>query len=62
MAVEGRVRGDVGVADALGVPSYTITNDVADRVFDADAAVIAETNDVLATLIRDLARAGIINV
>lgn len=35
--------------------TYTITNDVTDRTFDANATSIAELADVTATLIRDLA-------
>ena len=38
----------------IGDPSYTIANESTDRDFDADTAVVAETNDVLATLIKDL--------
>lgn len=33
---------------------YTVTNPTADRTYDADAAAVAETNDVLATLLLDL--------
>jgi hypothetical protein len=38
---------------------YTLTNETEDRVFDADAATITETNDVLATVINDLKAVGI---
>ena len=34
--------------------TYTITNDVTDRTFDANSTTTAELADVLATLIRDL--------
>ena len=44
-----------GVAQA-----YVPTNVTADRAYDADAAVVAETNDVLGTLIADLKLKGII--
>lgn len=40
--------------------AYTTTNVTPDRSFDADTALIAETNDVLGTLIADLQAAGII--
>lgn len=42
--------------------TYTITNDSSDRTFDADTATLTDVSDVLATLIRDLAAAGIIRV
>lgn len=42
--------------------TYTITNDTLDRTFDADTATLTDVSDVLATLIRDLAAAGIIRV
>lgn len=42
------------------IPDYTVTNLTIDRSYDADAAVVAETNDVLGTLISDLITAGIL--
>lgn len=44
---------------AQGVPDYTLTNVTEDRVLDADAAVVTETNDVLATLVNDFIAAGL---
>lgn len=41
--------------------TYTLTNDSTDRVLDADTTTVSDVADVLATLIRDLAAAGIIN-
>lgn len=41
--------------------SYTVTNFTEDYLFDANTATLADTSDVLATLIRDLIRKGIIN-
>ena len=41
--------------------SYSITNtDPPSRTFDAQAATLAETRDVLATLIADLQAAGVL--
>lgn len=34
--------------------AFTVTNLTTDRSYDADTAVVAETNDVLGTLINDL--------
>jgi hypothetical protein len=39
---------------------YTLTNVTTDRALDADAAAVAETNDVLGTLITDLQDRGIL--
>ncbi len=35
--------------------TFTITNDLTDRTYDANSTTTAELADVLATLIRDLA-------
>ena len=40
---------------------FEITNFIADYTFDANTATLGVTNDVLATLIRDLIAKGIIN-
>lgn len=42
--------------------TYVVTNDTTDRTFDADTATLTDVSDVLATLIRDLAAAGIIRI
>lgn len=42
--------------------TYVITNDSTDRALDADTVTVSDVADVLATLLRDLAAAGIINV
>ena len=38
--------------------TFAITNLTTDRTYDADAAAVAETNDVLGTLIEDLGLKG----
>lgn len=40
--------------------NYSITKWTEDHALDCDAAAVAETNDVLATLISDLINQGII--
>jgi hypothetical protein len=40
---------------------FTVTNFTQDYAFDANTATLADTSDVVATLIRDLIRAGIVN-
>ena len=43
------------------ITSFTVTNFTEDYAFDANTATLADTSDVVATLIRDLIRAGIVN-
>jgi hypothetical protein len=57
--VKKQIRTDV---PQPGRPTYTVANRTEDRAFDADTAVVAETNDVLATLIADLAAQGLIDI
>jgi hypothetical protein len=40
--------------------TYTVTNELADRAFDADTVAVAELADVVGTLINDLALQGIV--
>lgn len=40
--------------------TYTITNDLTDRAFDADAVAVTELADVVATLLKDLETAGVL--
>jgi len=49
--------------DVIEAPTsaYTTTNVTTDRSFDADTAVVTETNDVLGTLIADLQAKGILS-
>lgn len=42
-------------------PEFTVTNWTDDVALDCNAAAVAETNDVLGTLIRQLIRLGILN-
>ena len=42
-------------------PTFTITNFVQRIALDANTATLEETSDTLATLIRELARQGLIN-
>jgi len=49
-----------GVTAVARSAGWTITNDLADRAFDADTVAVAELADVVATLITDLAATGII--
>ena len=42
------------------INNYNITKWTEDHALDCDAAAVAETNDVLATLIADLINQGII--
>lgn len=41
--------------------SFTVTNFTEDYAFDANTATLADTSDVLATLLRDLIKRGVIN-
>ena len=50
-----------GKRDTLNLDTYTVTNTTERLTFDANTVTLAETNDCLATLIRSLIRAGIIN-
>jgi len=43
------------------VTSFTVTNFTEDYAFDANTATLADTSDVVATLIRDLIRKGVIS-
>lgn len=52
--------GFYGVGPVARSAGWTITNDVTDRTFDANAGSVLELADVVATLIRDLAATGII--
>ena len=57
-------RGDVPVVGDFQLqttPSaYTVTNHTADKALDCNAAAVAETNDVLGSLINDLIEVGIL--
>jgi hypothetical protein len=51
-----------GKRDLTGqTTNFAVTNFTQDYAFDADTATLADTSDVLATLIRDLIRAGVVN-
>ncbi len=41
--------------------SFTVTNFTQDYAFDANTATLADTSDVVATLIRDLINKGVLN-
>jgi hypothetical protein len=45
----------------VAVPTYTVTNDVTDRTYDANSTSVAELADVLGTLIADLQANGLLN-
>jgi len=57
---DGSNVGFYGIAPVARSAGWTITNDAADRAFDADTVAVAELADVVATLITDLAATGII--
>jgi len=57
---DGSTVGFYGIAPVARSVGWTITNDLADRTFDANATTINELADLLATLITDLAATGII--
>lgn len=57
---DGTTVGLYGVAPVVRSTGWTITNDGADRTFDANATSIDELADVVATLIRDVAATGLI--
>ncbi len=57
---DGTTAGFYGVAPVTRSTGWTITNDVTDRTFDANADSTLELADIVATLIRDLAATGII--
>src|SRR5581483_1636059 len=46
------------LTDKPSLPTYTITNQVTDRTYDADATTVDELADVIATLIADRGAAG----
>ena len=50
-----------GKRDTLSLDTYVVSNTTERLTFDANTVALAETNDVVATLIRSLIRAGIIN-
>lgn len=54
-------RNKWGVDGEQARQTYTVTGRVADRAYNAGTAVVAETNQVLATLIEDLIAQGVIN-
>lgn len=49
---------DVDLRSGVSTPTWTISNMVADRTFDPTATTLAETAQVLATLIGDLKDKG----
>jgi hypothetical protein len=49
-----------GISGVELTNAYTITEWTGDRALACDTAVVAETNDVLGTLINDLIEAGVI--
>lgn len=57
---DGSNVGFYGVAPVTRSSGWTITNDVTDRNFDANAGSVTELADVVATLIRDVAATGLI--
>lgn len=51
-----------GKRDLTGqTTNFTVTNFTEDYAFDANTVTLADTSDVLATLIRDLIRKGVVN-
>jgi hypothetical protein len=50
-----------GIRDTISTSQFAVTNFTQDYAFDANTATLADTSDVLATLIRDLIRVGVIN-
>lgn len=49
-----------GTFTGLSNQTYSVTNLTTDRTYDADTAVVTETNDVLGTLIGDLRTLGVV--
>jgi hypothetical protein len=50
-----------GNRDRISTSQFAVTNFTQDYAFDANTATLADTSDVLATLIRDLIVKGIVN-
>lgn len=50
-----------GKRDNISTSQFAVTNFTQDYAFDANTATLADTSDVLATLIRDLIAKGIIH-
>lgn len=50
-----------GVRDTINTSQFAVTNFTEDYAFDGNTATLADTSDVLATLIRDLIDKGIVN-
>jgi hypothetical protein len=59
MATKG-LRNTWGSTGETARSTYTVAGFVADRTYNAGTAVVAETNQVLASLIQDLIAQGII--
>ena len=59
---DGSQVGFYGVTPVARPAAYTITNDTSDRTLDADTVLVSDVADVLATVIRDLASQGLLQV
>ena len=59
---DGSQVGFYGVTPVARPAAYTITNDTSDRTLDADTVTVSDVADVLATVIRDLASQGLLQV
>lgn len=55
-----RIETELERMQATQATPYQVTNSTPTRVFDADGATIATTDDVLGTLIQDLQKKGVL--
>jgi hypothetical protein len=59
LSTDGATMGFFGTSPGTAAPDYAVTNDIATRIFNANVATIATTDDVLATVIKDLIAFGL---
>jgi hypothetical protein len=59
--LQGGVRDTVNTDSGGAIAKFVVTNITERRTFDANTVTLAETNDCLATVIRELIRYGILN-
>jgi hypothetical protein len=54
------LRNNWNATGEVAPATYTVTNELADRTYDADTVAVAELADIVGTLINDLALQGIV--
>ena len=59
--LQGGKRDTVATDSGGAIAKFAVTNITERRTFDANTVTLAETNDVVATIIRELIRKGILD-